>query len=128
MNKSEAPMVLFIKDVMRRRKLLPSQLAAELGISHTTVGRWLSGKEAPSIKSWLKLANYIDMSLEEILSQTGYLPKMNSIESSGWPEFREYAQAKYHDELDEDLVAMIEDLIERRRKRKKSSKKVSAQK
>jgi hypothetical protein len=34
-----------------------------------------------------------------------------------WPEFREYARKKYGKELDEDLIAMIEDLIERRRSR-----------
>jgi len=32
-----------------------------------------------------------------------------------WPEFREYARKKYPDELDEDIITMIEDLIERRR-------------
>jgi len=31
------------------------------------------------------------------------------------PEFREYARQKYPNELDEDLITMIEDLIERRR-------------
>jgi len=35
-----------------------------------------------------------------------------------WPEFREYAKRKYAAELDEDLITMIEDLIERRRRRK----------
>ena len=34
--------------------------------------------------------------------------------SNKWPEFREYALQKYP-ELDEDLITMIEDLIERRR-------------
>jgi len=40
-------MVLFLKDIMRRRKRLPSQLAADLGTSHATVNRWLSGEEFP---------------------------------------------------------------------------------
>jgi len=34
--------------------------------------------------------------------------------SNKWPEFRDYARQKYP-ELDEDLITMIEDLIERRR-------------
>ncbi len=38
------------------------------------------------------------------------------------PEFREYARKKYRDELDEDLVTMIEDLIERQRQRIKSGR------
>jgi len=37
---------------------------------------------------------------------------------SEWPEFREYAQRKYPDELDEDVIIMIENLIEQRRGRK----------
>ncbi len=35
--------------------------------------------------------------------------------SSKWPGFREYAYQKYPNELNEDLITMIEDLIERRR-------------
>jgi len=37
--------------------------------------------------------------------------------SDGLPEFREYARQKYPTELDEDLITMIEDLIERNRGR-----------
>ena len=33
------------------------------------------------------------------------------------PEFRQYARRKYRTELDEDLITMIEDLIERQRQR-----------
>ena len=39
-----------------------------------------------------------------------------------WPEFREYARHKYPIELDEDLITMIEDLIERRRAKKYGEK------
>jgi len=35
--------------------------------------------------------------------------------SNNLPEFREYARQKYPKELDEDLITMIEDLIERQR-------------
>lgn len=46
-------------------------------------------------------------------------PEGQLVKSSNnkWPEFREYALRKYPNELDEDLITMIEDLIERRRKR-----------
>ena len=74
---------------MRRRKRLPSQLAADLGVSHSTVGRWLSGKDVPSTKSCRKLAEYSGVPLERILSVAGHLP---SIEGEGpleWPELRE---------------------------------------
>jgi len=103
---------------MRRRKRLASHLAADLGVSHATVGRWLSGTDIPSIRSCRKLAEYSGVSLEKVLSIVGHLPKLAETASPEWPEFREYAQQKYPNELDEDLITMIEDLIERRRYRR----------
>ena len=107
---------------MRRRKRLPSQLAADLGISHATVSRWLSGADVPSIKSCRRLAGYSGVPLEKVLSIVGHLPRTAEVEQPGWPEFREYARRKYPAELDEDLITMIEDLIERRRGRRYESK------
>ena len=103
---------------MRRRKRLPSQLASDLGISHATVSRWLSGADVPSIKSCRRLAEYSGAALEKVLSIVGHLPRMAEVGHSEWPEFREYAKQKYPNELDADLVTMIEDLIERRRSRR----------
>ena len=111
-------LVSFLNEVMRRRKRLPSQLAADLGVSHATVGRWLSDKDIPSIRSCRKLAEYSGVPLQKILSIAGHLPKMDEEESPDWPEFREYARSKYPNELDEDMITMIEDLIERRRERR----------
>ncbi len=113
----DVPLVLFLKEVMHRRKRLPSQLAADLGVSHATVGRWLSGEDIPSIQSCRKLAEYSSVPLQKLLSIVGHLPKMDTEASSDWPEFREYARHKYPNELDEDLITMIEDLIELRRGR-----------
>ena len=111
----EDPLVSFLKDLMRRRKCLPSQLAASLGVSHATVGRWLSGDDVPNTRSCRKLAQFSGVPLEKILSVTGHLPTLGEAVPAEWPEFREYARRKYPGELDEDLVTMIEDLIERRR-------------
>ena len=111
------PIVSFLKEVMRRRKLLPSQIAAELGISHATVSRWLSGKDNPSTRSCLRLAEYSGTPPQQVLAYAGHMPEIVKTESSHWPEFREYARQKYPNELDEDMVTMIEDLIERRRAR-----------
>jgi transcriptional regulator with XRE-family HTH domain len=108
---------------MRRRKRLPSQLAADLGISHATVSRWLSTADIPSIKSCHKLAEYSGVPLEKILSIVGHLPGVAETGPPEWPEFREYARQMYPDELDEDLITMIEDLIERRRQKRYKSRK-----
>ena len=125
MSTQEVPIASFLKEVMRRRKRLPSQLAADLGISHATVSRWLSGADTPSTKSCRRLAEYSGVPLEKILSIVGHLPRIAEAENLEWPEFREYARQKYPDELDEDLITMIEDLIERRRGRRYDSGKDS---
>lgn len=122
MSTQEVPIASFLKDIMRRRKRLPSQLAADLGISHVTVSRWLSGADVPNVKSCRRLAEYSGVPLQNVLSVMGHLPAIDGVGHSEWPEFREYAQRKYPAELDEDLIMMIEDLIERRRGRRYESK------
>ncbi len=118
MSTEDVPIVSFLKEVMRRRRRLPSQLAADLGVSHATVSRWLSGEDVPNTKSCLRLAEYSGVPPEKILSVAGHLPIIAEKEPPEWPEFREYARRKYPNELDEDLITMIEDLIERRRERR----------
>ncbi len=122
MSTQEVPIGSFLKELMRRRKRLPSQLATDLGMSHATVSRWLSGADVPNIKSCRRLAGYSGVPLEKILSVVGHLPRVAEAEIPEWPEFREYARRKYPTELDEDLVTMIEDLIERRRERRYGGK------
>ncbi|MDP2916299.1 MAG: hypothetical protein Q8O16_00045 [Dehalococcoidia bacterium] len=63
------------------------------------------------------------MPVEKVLSISGHLPRIPTKAPVDWPEFREYASLKYPDALDEDLITMIEDLIERRRKNKRHSRK-----
>jgi len=118
MRTEEAPIISFLKEVMRRRKHLPNKLAADLGVSHATVSRWLSGKDIPSTRSCRKLAEYSGVPLEKVLSIVGHLPEVAETEPTEWPEFREYARRMYPNELDEDLITMIEDLIERRRQKR----------
>ena len=47
MSTKEVPMASFLKEVMRQSKHLPSQLPDDLGVSHATVHRWLSGDALP---------------------------------------------------------------------------------
>ena len=122
MSTKDSTFVSFLKKLMRRRKRLPSRLAADLNVSHATVSRWLNGEDIPSTRSCLKLAEYSGVSPERILAIVKHLPKLADRPSAKWPEFREYAQYKYPNELDEDLIIMIEDLIERRRARKYGKK------
>ena len=108
-------MVAFLKEIMRRRKRLPSQFAADLGISHVTMLRWLAGADLPNTASCRRIAEYSGIPIQKVLSVAGHLPAITAKTPAEWPEFREYARQKYPSELDEDMVTMIEDLIERRR-------------
>ncbi len=123
MSTEKGAIVSFLREVMRRRKRLPSQLAADLGVSHATVSRWLSDADVPNIKSCQGLAECSGVPLEKVLSIAGHLPGIADREPPEWPEFREYARRKYPTELDEDLITMIEDLIERRRGKRYGGKK-----
>ncbi len=120
--KKQTGLVLFLKELMRRHKLLPSQLALKLQVSHATVSRWLSGKDSPNIGSCRKIAEYSGLPVHRILYITGLAPEIANGESACWPEFREYVLQKYPDILDEDLIIMIEDLIVRRRARRIEAK------
>jgi len=106
---------------MRRRRQLPSQLAQALEVSHATVSRWLSGKDIPSPRSCRRIALHAGVTLEQVLSLAGHLSPLPDKGPAEWPELREYMKRKYPNELDEDLITMIEDLIERRRRRREQS-------
>lgn len=117
MSKQEPALRAFLEDLMYRRRKRPSQLAAVIGVSHATIGRWLSGRDRPSPNSRQKLARYSGLPLSKVFSLAGYLPPVPRLAPAEWPEFREYALLKYPEELDEDLIASIERLIESRRQK-----------
>jgi len=114
----DVPLASFLREVMRRRGRLPSQMAKELHISHATVLRWLKGESIPSTRSCRNLARYSGVPLQKLLSLAGHVPSVSEAIGTEWPEFREYAHQKYPNELDDDLIAMIEALIEKRRQRR----------
>ena len=95
-------------------------LAARLGISHVAVARSLSGADVPDTRFCRSLAEYNGTPVHLVLSYAGYMPATNEPVSK-FPEFKEYARNRYPEELDEDVVTIIEDLIERRRGRTSES-------
>jgi len=72
-------------------------------------------EDVPSVHSCQLLADYSGIPLQKVLKITGQLPEMVIKEAQDWPEFREYAREKYPNILDEDIITLVEDLIERRR-------------
>ena len=117
-SKAQSHIISYLKEIMRRRKRNASQLAADLNITHASVSRWLTGKDVPDVRSCRRLSEYSGESIQKILAAAGHIPKITQSGPLDWPEFREYARQKYHEELDDDIVTMIEDLIERRRLRR----------
>lgn len=115
---SDSPLVTLLREIMRRRRRLPSQLAASIGVSHASVSRWLHGMDVPRTRSCRRLAEYSGIPLQKVLAAAGHVPIVAETAPDNWPEFREYASTKYGAELDDDLITMIEGLIERRRDRK----------
>lgn len=107
----------FIQDTLRQRGISLRRLAIDAGISPSTLSRWVSGKQSPSPQSCQKLAESLSLPVEQVLAWAGHLVPMQKADTGTLPEFREYARQKYPVELDEDMVAMIEDLIQRRRMR-----------
>ena len=118
-NDDKTPIIAFLEKLMTRRRRLPSQLSKDIGVSHPTVLRWMSSVDVPSTASCRKLAEYSGVAVEEILSLSGHLPAVTQVPAAEWPEFREYVSRKYPNELDDDVITMIEDLIERRRERQR---------
>jgi transcriptional regulator with XRE-family HTH domain len=118
MSKQNTEINSFIKELLRRQGKVPRQLALDIGVSHASVSRWLSGKDIPKATSCCKLAEYADVPCEEVLIMAGHMPKGKEARADELPVFRDYAHLKYPKELDEDLIHMIEDLIERRRQRR----------
>ncbi len=120
---SDSPLVTLLNEIMRRRGRVPSQLAADIGVSHASMSRWLHGKDIPKTKSCLLLAEYSGIPLQKVLASAGHVPMVAETAPDTWPDFREYASTKYSEELDDDLITMIEGLIELRRNRKYKSNK-----
>lgn len=58
-----------------------------------------------------RLSEYSGTPLQRILAFAGHITHIAPVASADWPEFREYAYPKYLTELDEGIIAMIEDLI-----------------
>ncbi|MFA4835104.1 MAG: helix-turn-helix transcriptional regulator [Dehalococcoidia bacterium] len=107
----------FLEDLMQQRNVSMRRLALDVGVSPSTLSRWLSGKQTPSLQSCQKLAESLVIPVEQVLAWSGHLVAMQKADASTLPEFREYARQKYPSELDEDMITMIEDLIRRRRRR-----------
>ena len=58
-----------IKNLRQQRKLHQIKVARDLGIPMSTMSRWEQGHHEPSIANILKLADYFDVSTDELLGR-----------------------------------------------------------
>lgn len=57
-----------VSDAMKRRGMTSLQLAKELGVTQTTVGRWLSGRRFPGAGTLRHIGNILGITLIEAAS------------------------------------------------------------
>lgn len=119
MSRRNSPMIDFLRDVLKQHRVLASQLAVELEVSHPTIGRWLSGEDIPRAPACWRLAEYTGVPLMKVLALAGHIPDAPETPEDQLPEFREYLRLKYPGDLDEDLAAVIGELLNRRRTMRK---------
>ena len=61
-----------LKMLMKEQDLKQQALAEEIGISHSAISSWLSVKKEPSIESLWKLADFFDVSIDELVGRKLY--------------------------------------------------------
>jgi len=54
-----------VRDAMKRRGMTHQQLARELGVNESTVGRWLSGRSHPAAGTLRHIGTILGLSLGE---------------------------------------------------------------
>lgn len=59
-------MVVSMADLRRSKKITQEDLAKEVGLTKGAIGMYETGKRTPSLKTAKVIANYFEVSLEEI--------------------------------------------------------------
>lgn len=58
---------IFLKELRKEKQLTQEQLAEILGVTNRSVSRWENGINMPGLDLVIEIANYYDISVEEIL-------------------------------------------------------------
>ena len=59
-----------LKELRKNRNLNQTQVASVLGFTYFTYGKWEQGKAEPSLSSLQKLADFFQVSVDELLGRT----------------------------------------------------------
>jgi transcriptional regulator with XRE-family HTH domain len=88
----------------------PYKMAKDLGINQGTVGKWVTGKVTPDVKSVIKIAGYVEVSVDYLLGLTDEenepLPRPDSL--LGSLSSAAQAPATTDSELTEDETALLQ--------------------
>lgn len=75
-----------LKNIMQKRNKTQSDLVKDLSFRQATVSDWLNGKKYPRMDKVEKLANYLGVSINELLMQSVPEPPAPSIQLTAQEE------------------------------------------
>lgn len=81
-----------LKELRKRNGLTQIELAKNLNVATGTIGMWETGKRSPDNETLLKLAEYFDVTVDELLRGNENKPANNSELINGDPELTEYLE------------------------------------
>ena len=67
-----------LNELMRRRGKTQADIVTELGVTSATVSNWCTGKKYPRVDVMQRLADFLDVSMSALISETG----MNTVDDS----------------------------------------------
>lgn len=77
MRSSDTLLVKYLRELMAKHKIIKkSQLAAKLGVSHTTAGRWLEGELVPSPHNIQVIADSFKLDADYLRALAGHRPEI----------------------------------------------------
>lgn len=97
-----------LKNIMQKRKKTQSDLVKDLSFRQATVSDWLNGKKYPRMDKVEKLANYLGVSINELLMQSVSEPPVPTIQLTD----QEKTMIKKYRQLNADGKLVIDNQID----------------
>lgn len=97
-----------LKNIMQKRNKTQSDLVKDLSFRQATVSDWLNGKKYPRMDKVEKLANYLGVSINELLMQSVSEPPIPEIQLTA----QEKTMIKKYRQLNADGKLVIDNQID----------------
>lgn len=97
-----------LKNIMQKRNKTQSDLVKDLSFRQATVSDWLNGKKYPRMDKVEKLANYLGVSINELLMQSVFEPPIPAIQLTD----QEKSMIKKYRQLNADGKLVIDNQID----------------